>query len=47
VGTRAETTAYKRMRLVLTSAHRALHNRLHQEGKYHPPTPVEEHHTPS
>jgi hypothetical protein len=35
VGTRAEDAAYKRMRLVLVSAHRALHNRLHQLGAYH------------
>ena len=35
VGTRAEEAAYKRMRLVLTSAHRTLHNRLHQAGVYH------------
>lgn len=44
VGTRAEDQAYKRMRLILTAAHRGLHNRLHQEGKYHHHTPVEEHH---
>lgn len=30
VGTRAETQAYKRMRLVLESAHRSLHNRMHE-----------------
>ena len=35
VGTRAEETVYKRMRLVLTAAHRTLHNRLHQAGVYH------------
>ena len=35
VGTRAEDGAYKRMRLVLESAHRSLHNRLHQQGDYH------------
>ncbi|NLF01356.1 MAG: CehA/McbA family metallohydrolase, partial [Anaerolineales bacterium] len=43
VGTRAESTAYKRMRLVLTSAHRALHNRMHQLGRYHDHTPVTDH----
>jgi hypothetical protein len=43
VGTRAEATAYKRMRLVLTSAHRDLHNRLHQAGHYHRHTPVDDH----
>ncbi len=35
MATRADTVAMKRMRLVLTSAHRDLHNRLHQEGHYH------------
>ncbi len=35
VGTRAEDRLYRRMRLVLQSAHRSLHNRLHQQGHYH------------
>ena len=35
VGTRAEDQTYKRMRLVLESAHRSLHNRMHQQGQYH------------
>jgi hypothetical protein len=35
VGTRADDVAYKRMRLVLTSAHRTFHNRMHQLGHYH------------
>jgi len=43
VGTRAEDAAYKRMRLVLTSAHRTLHNRMHQLGYYHGHTPVTNH----
>ena len=43
MGTRAEDAARKRMRLVLTSAHRELHNRLHQQGHYHAHTPVEDH----
>ena len=43
VGTRAEDAAYKRMRLVLASAHRSLHNRMHQLGYYHNHTPVEDH----
>ena len=43
VGTRAEDRAYKRMRLVLTSAHRTLHNRMHQLGYYHNHTPVTDH----
>jgi hypothetical protein len=49
VGTRAETKAYQRMRLVLQGAHRALHNRLHQQGTMHEHTPAEHHeeHQPS
>jgi hypothetical protein len=43
VGTRAEDTAYKRMRLVLQSSHRTLHNRMHQLGYYHGHTPVTDH----
>jgi len=43
VGTRADDRAYKRMRLVLESAHRTLHNRMHQLGYYHGHTPVAEH----
>jgi hypothetical protein len=43
VGTRADDIAYKRMRLVLTSAHRTLHNRMHQQGTYHGHTPVTDH----
>jgi len=43
VGTRAEDAAYKRMRLLLTSVHRTLHNRLHQRGQYHKHTPVDDH----
>jgi len=43
IGTRAGTKAYKRMRLELTSAHRALHNRLHQHGDYHRHTPITDH----
>jgi hypothetical protein len=43
VGTRAEDVAYKRMRLVLTAAHRRLHNRMHQSGTFHDHTPVADH----
>jgi len=43
VGTRAQTQAYRRMRLVLTSAHRALHNRMHRTGRYHEHTPKDDH----
>jgi len=35
VGTRAGDVAYKRMRLMLTSAYRSLHNRMHQLGSFH------------
>ncbi len=44
VGTRAEDQAYKRMCLVLTAAHRALHNRLHQSGAFHDHTVMMDHH---
>lgn len=43
VGTRAETQAYRRMRLVLEAAHRRVHNQLHQMGHYHAHTPPEDH----
>jgi hypothetical protein len=43
VGTRADQVAYKRMNLVLTAAHRSLHNRMHQAGYYHDHTPVTDH----
>jgi hypothetical protein len=34
-GTRADDRVYRRMRLVLESAHRALHNRMHRAGVFH------------
>lgn len=43
VGTRAENRAYKKMRLEMTAAHRALHNRMHQAGVFHGHTPVANH----
>jgi hypothetical protein len=43
VGTRAETAAYKRMRLVLESAHRKIHNRMHEMGHFHEHTTTEDH----
>jgi hypothetical protein len=43
VGTRADDRAYKRMRLVLESAHRTLHNRMHQMGYFHDHTPLTDH----
>jgi hypothetical protein len=44
IGTRAEDKAYKRMRMVLTSAHRRLHNRMHEQGFTHLHSPATEHH---
>jgi hypothetical protein len=49
VGTRAEEGAYRRMRLVLESAHRSLHNRMHRAGVFHhhaPPADHPAHHHP-
>jgi len=43
IGTRADDVAHKRMQLILTSAHRTLHNRMHQLGYYHGHTPVLNH----
>jgi hypothetical protein len=43
VGTRAETAAYRRMRLLLTSSFRELHNRLHRAGHYHDHTAATNH----
>lgn len=43
VGTRAETKAYRRMRLVLTSARRKVHNHMHQKGIYHDHNPADDH----
>jgi hypothetical protein len=43
VGTRAETARYRQMRLVLTSAHREMHNRLHRIGHYHRHAPPHDH----
>ena len=43
IGTRAEDAVYKRMHLVLESAHRSLHNRMHQRGYFHHHTPETDH----
>jgi len=43
VGTRAETAVYKRMRLLLTAAHRKLHNRMHERGLDHKHTCTQDH----
>ncbi len=43
VSTRAATDNYQRMRLVLTSAHRRLHNRMHAQGVFHNHSITEKH----
>lgn len=43
IGTRAEEKRFKRMRLVLETQHRALHNRMHQLGHYHRHSPLTDH----
>jgi hypothetical protein len=43
IGTKAEEKAFKRMMMVLTSAHRTLHNRMHELGYFHPHTPLNDH----
>jgi hypothetical protein len=43
IGTRADDKTYKRMKLVLTSAHRTIHNRMHEMGYYHQHTSVNDH----
>jgi hypothetical protein len=43
LGTRADTETYRRLRLMLTSVHRELHNRLHRHGVHHDHTPVADH----
>jgi hypothetical protein len=43
IGTRAEDKIYKRMKMVLTSAHRILHNRMHEMGYWHQHTPLNDH----
>ena len=43
LGTRANDQAYKRMKMVLTSAHRIIHNRMHEAGYFHQHTPTNEH----
>jgi hypothetical protein len=43
IGTKAEVKTFKRMKMVLTSAHRTIHNRMHEMGYYHPHTPLNDH----
>lgn len=44
IGTKAEEKVYKELLMTLTSAHRALHNRMHSKGTYHNHTVVDDHH---
>lgn len=44
IATRAEEKVYKQLLMTLTSAHRALHNRLHRAGIYHKHTVMDDHH---
>ena len=46
IATRAQADAYKAVRMRLTSAHRALHNRMHQAGRYHDHSPADQHDHP-
>ncbi len=43
IGTRADDKTYKRMKMVLESAHRTLHNRMHSLGYDHIHTPSTDH----
>jgi hypothetical protein len=43
IGTKADDMAFKRMKLVLTSAHRTIHNRLHEMGYYHQHASLNDH----
>jgi hypothetical protein len=46
VATKAEAKAYKAVKMTLTSAHRALHNRMHNMGVFHNHSPMDEHEHP-
>jgi hypothetical protein len=46
VATRAEAKAYKAVKMSLTSAHRALHNRMHSAGFFHEHTTSNRHDHP-
>jgi hypothetical protein len=43
IGTKADEKAFRRMKLVLTSAHRTIHNRLHEMGYFHQHTSLNDH----
>ena len=44
LGTKAQEQQYKQVLMALTSAHRALHNRMHQLNYFHNHTPTDHHH---
>ncbi|MBD3184516.1 hypothetical protein GF312_19690 [Candidatus Poribacteria bacterium] len=46
VATKAQAEAYKKVRMTLTSAHRSLHNRMHNNGMFHEHTPMDKHEHP-
>jgi hypothetical protein len=43
IGTRAEDRRFKELKLILTGAHRELHNRMHREGQFHNHNSVTDH----
>ena len=43
IGTKADDKTYKRLRLLLESANRAVHNRMHKLGHYHRHSPLTNH----
>ena len=43
IATRAEARRYRSMRLVLESAYRRLHDRMHEAGLDHTHSPVSDH----
>ena len=44
IGTKAQDRQFKKALAALTSAHRALHNRMHEMGYFHAHTVVDDHH---
>jgi hypothetical protein len=43
IGTRADDVSYKRMRLLLESTYRKVHNQMHQIGYFHKHNPLSDH----
>jgi len=46
ISTRAEAKAYKAVKMTLTAAHRALHNRMHNMEVFHEHSPLDKHNHP-